>query len=47
VNSDLAVGVVAQRVAASQLWMGEFSAARENSEKAIEISATTFRATCR
>ena len=37
VNSDLAVASSHNALAASQLWMGEFSAARENSEKAIEI----------
>jgi hypothetical protein len=39
VNSDLAKASSHNALAASQLWMGEFSAARENSEKAIEIFA--------
>ncbi len=37
VNSDLALASAHNALAASQLWMGEFSAAVENSEKAIEI----------
>ena len=37
VTSDLATGSAHNALAATQLWMGEFTAARENSEKAIEI----------
>src|SRR5258708_3493710 len=39
VNSDLATGSAHNALAATQLWMGEFTAARENSERAIEIFA--------
>jgi len=39
VKSDLATGSAHNALAATQLWMGEFTAARENSEKAIDIFA--------
>jgi class 3 adenylate cyclase/tetratricopeptide (TPR) repeat protein len=39
VNSDLAMASAHNALAATQLWMGEFTAAVENSEKAIEIFA--------
>ncbi len=37
VHSDLATGSAHNALAATQLWMGEFTAAQENSRKAIEI----------
>jgi predicted ATPase/class 3 adenylate cyclase len=39
VNSDLATASAHNALAATQLWMGEFTAARENSEHAINIFA--------
>ena len=47
VQSDLATASAHNAMAATQLWMGEFTDAVKNSAIAIETSATTSIATCR